>query len=181
MAGVGEGFGVGVDFFDEGFFSDVEVVFVGLAEASPGVGEAGELERGTVVFANVADGVEQHGAEEEVAAEMGGGAVRGGGGGGEPVHAFDEAEGFIAFGLFLAPAGEVGVVPTGEGDAEVADEFFLVGRGAGPDEGIGFAGFEIQRGNIAVGFLGEEPGADLFVLPTVVELAVDLVAEGRRE
>ncbi len=181
LAGVGEGFGVGVDFFDEGFFSDINVVFIGLAEACPGVGETGELVGGVVAFADAADGVEEEGADEEVAAEMGGDAVGGGGGGGKLVDVFEELERLIAVGAFFAPALEVGVIPTGESDAEVANEFFLVGSGAGPSEGIGIAGFELQRRDIAVDDLGEEPVADLFVLPAVLEMAVEFFADGLGE
>jgi len=104
-------------------------------------------------------------------------------GGGEFVGGSDEEEAAfaVALGLFLAPLLEVGVIPAREGDAEAADEFFLVGIGAGPSEGIGVAGFQFEGRDIAVGFLCEEPVADLFVLPTVVELAVELVADGLGE
>jgi hypothetical protein len=181
VAGVGEGFGVGIDFLGEGGPGGVEVVFVGLAEAGPGVGEAGELVGGVVAFADAADRVKEQSADEKVAAEMGGGAVGGGGGDGELIDVFQEAEGLVAVGVFLAPLLEVGVVPAGEGDAEVADEARFVGDGAGPDEGIGVAGFEVEGGDIAVGCLGEEPVADLFVLPAVVEFAIEFVAEGLGE
>lgn len=181
LASVGEGFGVGIDFLGEGGPGGVEVVFVGLAKAGPGVGEAGELVGGVAGFADVADGIEENGADEVVAAEMGGGAVGGGGGGGELIDVFEETEGFVAVGALVAPLLEVGVVPAGEGDAEVADEARFVGDGAGPDEGIGVAGFEVERGDIAVGFQFKEPVADLFVLPAVVEFAVEFVAEGLGE
>ena len=106
----------------------------------------------------------------------------GGGAGGELVDVFEEAERVLAVGgLFLAPLLEVGVIPTGEGDAEIADEFFLVGDGAGPGEGIGVAGFQVEGGDIAVGFQFKEPVADLFVLPAVVEFAVEFFADGLGE
>ena len=72
----------------------------------------------------------------------------------------------------------MGVIPTGHGDAEIADDERFVGSGTGPNEGIGVAGFEVERRDIAVGGLGEEPFADAFVGPPVIEFAVDVVANG---
>ena len=178
MTGKRGSFGVVFDFFDEKVDADLGGMFVGLAEAGPGVGEAGEL---VGVVAAFADGFEDEGTDEEIAAEMGGGAIFSRGGGGEVVDTLDESEVLIAFGLGIAPLEVVGVKPTGHGDAEIPDEEFFVGSGAGPDEGIGVTGFEVERGDIAVGGLGEEPFTDAFVGPTVIEFAVDFVTDGLGE
>jgi len=170
-----DGFGIGFEFLEEGFEPDIDGMLVGSAEAGPGVGEAGELIG--ILFA-FADGFEDEGADEEIAARMGGGRVFAGGSGGEVVDAFDDAKIVVALGLFGAPAWAVGVVPGGEGDAEIADDDFFVGGCAGPDEGIRVAGFEVEGGNVAVGLFREEPVADLFVLPAVVQLLIEGGAEG---
>jgi len=172
------GFGVGFNFFEESLEADFDGVFVDLADTGPGVGEAGDVVGVVLAFAGLRERLEDERADEEVAAEMGGGAILRGGVVGELFDVFEHEVGFIAVGLFFAPARVVGVVPTGECDTEIADDDVVVGGGAGPAEGIGVAGFEFERGDVAVGGLGEEPGADLFVLRAVVELAVDLFADG---
>ncbi len=189
------GFGIVFDLVVESFEGEVDGFFGGemvalggesrLVHPGPGVGEAGEIGRvGVVDFGGFAQGIEEEGADEALGAGCGGGRWRGGAdGGGEVIGGLDDAEVAFAdaFVLFLAPLLEVGVVPAREGDTEVADKFFLVGIRAGPSEGIGVAGFQFERGDIAVGFLCEEPVADLFVLPTVVEFAVEFVADGLGE
>ncbi len=186
-----DGFGIVFDLVVESFEGEVGRVFGdeveafggegGLVDAGPGVGETGEV-GGIGVFAlgGFAEGIKQERIHEVLRAGVGLG--RGVGfaeGGGEFVGGSDDEEAAfaVAFVLFLAPLLEVGVIPAGEGDAEAADEFFLVGIGAGPGEGIGVAGFQVERGDIAVGFLFKEPVADLFVLPAVVEFAVEFLAE----
>ncbi len=185
------GFGVVFDLFVESFEGEVGGIFGdeveafggegGLVDAGPGVGETGEIGGVRVFgFGGFTEGVEEEGIHEVLRAGGGfGGRRLAADGGGEFVGGSDDAEAVVAvaFGLFLAPLLEVGVIPTGEGDAEIADEFFLVGDGAGPGEGIGVAGFQVEGGDIAVGFLFKEPVADLFVLPAVVEFAVEFLAE----
>ena len=185
--GLGDVLDVVVEGFDsevDGFFGGELVAFggeVGLVDAGPGVGEAGEVVGvGLIGLGGFADGVDEEGADEVLGAGSGGGRRLGGAdGGGEVVGGLDYAKiAFtVALGLFLAPLLEVGVIPARDGDAEVADEFFFIGSGTYPAEGIGVAGFEVERGDVAVGFLGEEPGADLFVLPAVVEPEVEFFAE----
>ncbi len=190
-----DGFGIVFDLVVESFEGEVGGVFGdeveafggerGLVDAGPGVSETGEVGGvGIFAFGRFAEGIEEEGGHEALSAGVDLG--RGGGfadGGGEFVGGSDEEEGAfaVAFVPFLAPLLEVGVVPAGEGDAEIADEFILVGDGAGPGEGIGVAGFQVERGDIAVGFQFIEPVADLFVLPAVVEFAVEFLAEGLRE
>ena len=196
-----DGFGIVFDLAVESFEGEVGRVFGdeveafggegSLVDAGPGVGEAGEVGGvGVFGFGGFAEGIEQERIHEVLGAGGGfGGRFTLADGGGEVVGGTDDAEAAfaVAFGLFVAPVLEVGVIPGREGDAEVADQLLLVNRlvlvggGPGPGEGKGFAGFEAQTGDIVVGGQGEEPFADLLVLPAVVEVAVELVAEGLGE
>lgn len=186
------GFRIVFDFVVEGFEGEVGGFFGdeveafggegGLIDAGPGVGETGEVGGvGIIALGGFAQGIEQEGGHEALGAgiDLGRG-IGFADGGGEFVGGFDEEEGAfaVAFVPFLAPLLEVGVIPAREGDAEIADQLTLVNNGAGPGEGIGVAGFEVEGGDIAVGFQFKEPVADLFVLPAVVEFAVEFLAEG---
>jgi len=89
------------------------------------------------------EGVEEDGADDEVGA--GGvdtGAV-GVGGGVDLLEAVEDSGGFFAFVELVEPGLVVDAVPLADAVAAGFLGGFLVFGGAGPDEGIGVAGFEV--------------------------------------
>lgn len=150
-------------------------------EAGPGLGEADE-EVGVVGGeVGLFEGVEEDGADDEVGTggvEAGAGGVTGGG---EVLEAVEDGGGFFAFVELVEPVLVVDAGPLA--DAVAAGFFggFLVFGGAGPDEGVGVAGFEVEVRDVAVGDLGEEPLANGDVCPAVVKFAVKLFADVGRE
>ena len=123
------------------------------------------------------EGVEEDGADDEVGAgsvEAGAGWVAG------VVDALEVVEdggGFFAILELLEPVEMVGAVPLGDAVAAGFAGGFVVLGGAGPDEGIGVAGFEVEVGDVAVGFLGEEPLGEGDEARAFVEFAVEFFAD----
>jgi hypothetical protein len=99
------------------------------------------------------------------------------GGTAELLGAFEDADGAAGLDVFAEPIGVMGVVPAGDAVAAGFAGGFGVLGGAGPDESIAVAGFEVEVGDIAVGDLIVEPVADGLELPAVVEFLVDLLAD----
>jgi hypothetical protein len=142
-----------------------------LGEAGDGGGVAGG---GVEVF----EGVDDEAADDDVATgDEGAGPVFVVGVGGEVLDAVEDGVGLFAAFELLEPIEVVGAVPLGDAIAAGFLGGFVVLGGAGPDEGVGVAGFEAEVGDVAVGDLGEEPLADDGVWPAVVEFAVEFFAD----
>ena len=92
----------------------------------------------------VFEGVDDEGADDDVAAgDEGAGPVFVVGGGGEALDAVEEGGGLFAELELLEPVEVVGAVPLGDAVAAGFLGGFVVFGGAGPDEGVGVAGFEV--------------------------------------
>ncbi len=148
-----------------------------LADFGPGVDEFDDFVGVGVVLAEVGNGVEEEGADDGVGAADGAGLDVFPGGAGELLGAFEDADGAAGLDVFAEPIGVMGVVPAGDAVAAGFAGGFGVLGGAGPDEAIAVAGFEVEVGDIAVGDLFVEPVADGLELPAIVEFLVDLLAD----
>ena len=146
-----------------------------MGEAGDGGGVAGG---GVEIF----EGVDDEAADDDVATgDEGAGPVLVVGVGGEALDAVEDGVGLFAVFELLEPVEVVGAVPLGDAVAAGFPGGFVVLGCAGPDEGVGVAGFEAEVGDVAVGDLGEEPLANDGVWPAVVEFAVELFADVGRD
>jgi hypothetical protein len=149
----------------------------GLADFGPGVDEFDDFVGIGVVLAKVGDGVEEERADDDVGAVIGVGLFFLVGGVGELLSAVEDADGAAGLDVFAEPIGVMGVIPAGNAvTAGFAGGLGVLG-GAGPNEAMAVAGFEVEIRDIAVGDLFVEPVADGLELPAVVEFLVDLLAD----
>ena len=151
-------------------------MFARLPHAGPSLGEADELVGVVAAVADVFDGVDEQGTDEEGRAAVGVAMLFFAGDGAELFDAFDEADGFAFFDFVPEPVLVVGARPAGQRPAAI-----VLGDGsafgeAGPDEGTGVAGLEIKVGDIAVDGLGEEPLDKRPELPAVLNFEIDFVS-----